>query len=101
MKYFRENTLCLLLAIILILFSILSISAKPISNDYSEYYNAKPGSNASKHIFFTGIPMPGHIFPLLATAEQLALNGYTVTVATLSNLEKTVLNHKHDLYVIN
>eukprot|EP00461_Guttulinopsis_vulgaris_P008522 UN08574 len=41
--------------------------------------------------------MPGHVFPLLATAEALALRGYTVTVTTLKHLERTVKNHKHPL----
>jgi UDP:flavonoid glycosyltransferase YjiC (YdhE family) len=65
--------------------------------DYSKYYNAKPHTNGKKHIFFSGIPMPGHIFPLLATAEELALRGYTVTIATVKSIAKTVRNHKHPL----
>lgn len=74
------------------------IIAENVPN-FKQYYTAQPGSNASKHILFTGIPMPGHVFPLLATAEQLATQGYTVTVATLKSLERVVLGHKHELYV--
>jgi len=47
------------------------------------------------HIMFHSIPLPGHINPLLAQAEEAVRRGHRATVTTAAAAEAYVRKHKH------
>jgi hypothetical protein len=66
------------------------------SDRYEDYHAQR--NTLKKHILFVSVPFPGHVNPLLAQAEELVDQGFTVTVATPSTLSDYINRAKDSRY---